>query len=430
MNKRKKQTAALAVALTALICAVVAHRTALSQGRRPSSSLLRAVVDYIPEVKIEVRDGFRYISANGIPDHATGRFPNAGNPNTIAPQNYHWRVTTTPKAATSLSPSNLFGVAINGVPFDPGTAELWNNDFRWHYEALTGFLGARGGLGVDENFAHVQPNGAYHYHGLPIGLLKRLDYTNKPALVGYAADGFPIYGNYGYTNPADSRSPLKMLKSSYRIRIGNRPGGNNGPGGAYDGSFSQDYEYVKGIGDLDETNGRAGVTPEYPNGTYYYVLTDNWPFVPRQFRGAPDPSFARGGPGGPGPGGIGRQGGQGPGGFGGPGGQGPGGRGGPGGPPPGFVPAEPLRKYLGLTIEQNARLDTYVKAIDAIRVSRFALPAIARLHLTDAQISQIAGGAALESVLTADQKQVFDANQRPAFNGGPGGPPGPPPGAP
>jgi hypothetical protein len=191
---------------------------------------------------------------------------------------------------------------------------------------------------------------------------------------------------------------------------------------------------VKGLGDLDETNGRTGVTPEYPNGTYYYVLTDNWPFIPRMFRGTADASFARpGGQGGPGPGGPG---GQRPGGFGGPGGQGPGGRGGPGGPggpPPGFVPAEPLRKYLGLTKEQNARLDTYLKVIDAVKRTQFALPEIARLNLTDAQMTQIAGGAAVESVLTADQKQVFDANQRPAFNGGPGfGAPGggPPPGAP
>ncbi len=324
MDRRKTIYTTFAAVLPIFLGAFIAHRTAISQDRRPNPNLVRAGLIYTPEVKFEVRDGYRYITSNGIPDHITGRFPNSGNPNSISPQNYHWRVTTTPKAAVATSPSNLFGVAINGIPFDPGTAELWNNDFRWHYEALTGFLGTRGGLGVDENLAHVQPNGAYHYHGLPMGLLKRLDYTNRPALVGYAADGFPIYGNYGYSNATDAGSPLKMLKSSYRIRNGNRPGGSNGPGGAYDGSFWQDYEYVKGLGDLDETNGRAGVTPEYPNGTYYYVLTDNWPFVPRQFRGTPDASFARpGGQGGPGGGGRG-PGNQGPGGF--------GGLGGPGGP--------------------------------------------------------------------------------------------------
>ena len=50
-------------------------------------------------------------------------------------------------------------------------------------------------------FAHVQPTGAYHYHGLPMGPLKKLDYTHKMALVGYAVDGFPIYGPYAYSRP-------------------------------------------------------------------------------------------------------------------------------------------------------------------------------------------------------------------------------------
>ncbi|MFX8999754.1 YHYH protein, partial [Acinetobacter baumannii] len=83
------------------------------------------------------------------------------------------------------------GVAINGVPFDPGTAELWNNDMRWHYEALSGLIPTQGGLGVDANNAHVQPNGAYHYHGLPMGLLNQLNYTTHMTLVGWAADGYP-----------------------------------------------------------------------------------------------------------------------------------------------------------------------------------------------------------------------------------------------
>ena len=60
----------------------------------------------------------------------------------------------------------------------------------------------------------------------------------------------------------------------------------------------QDYEYSAGLGNLDECNGRSGVTPEFPNGTYHYVLTDTFPYIPRCFRGTPDPSFARGRPGG------------------------------------------------------------------------------------------------------------------------------------
>ena len=48
---------------------------------------------------------------------------------------------------------------------------------------------------------------------------------------------------------------------------------------------TQDYEYVAGSGDLDECNGRVGVTPEFPNGTYHYYITDTFPFIQRCVKG-------------------------------------------------------------------------------------------------------------------------------------------------
>ena len=51
------------------------------------------------------------------------------------------------------------------------------------------------------------------------------------------------------------------------------------------GAFTQDYEYVEGLGDLDECNGRIGVTPEFPEGIYYYVVTDDFPFFTRCLKG-------------------------------------------------------------------------------------------------------------------------------------------------
>ncbi|NBY37132.1 MAG: YHYH protein, partial [Verrucomicrobia bacterium] len=75
------------------------------------------------------------------------------------------------------------------------------------------------------------------------------------------------------------------------------------------GSFGLDFEYVAGSGDLDAFGGRSGVTPEFPKGTYYYVMTEEYPFIPRKFKGTPDPSFSKqamdphsnlGGQGGPG----------------------------------------------------------------------------------------------------------------------------------
>jgi len=209
-----------------------------------------------------------------------------------------------------------FGIAVNGVPFDPGTAETYRGDQRYHYEALTGVLN----LGLDDSNAHVQPTGAYHYHGLPTELIKKEQLRNKEkmTLVGYAADGFPIYGPRSYADPNDPDSKTVVLQSSYQLKKGTR---TEGPPGRYDGSFAQDFEYIADAGDLDECNGRFGVTPEYPEGTYYYVLTAEFPFVPRMCKGTPDDSIDRRGPD-PGPG-------Q--------------GRGGRPGPPPGRPPFPPGR---------------------------------------------------------------------------------------
>lgn len=283
-------------------------------------------------VKIAVRDGYRYIEADGLPNHATGQFPNRGNPNTIRAQRYSFRVPAEPQPAERVTPRTLgpFGIAVNGVPFDPGANEFWRNDrnSRWQYEAMSGKID----LGLDANRAHVQPTGAYHYHGLPTGLIDKLGGDKSGMLlIGYAADGFPIYSPQAYSDAKESTSALKRLRSSYRLKSGQRPGG---PGGKYDGTFVQDYEYVAGAGDLDECNGRTGVTPEYPQGTYYYAITDEYPFIPRCLRGKPDESFERRGPppgqqGGP-PNGP-------PGGFGPPGNRPPPpGKFGP--PPPGFPP--------------------------------------------------------------------------------------------
>ena len=258
------------------------------------------------EVNIEQRGEFRYIESNGIPAHETGRFPNRRNPNRISEQRHAFRVALHPDEAQNTTPLGMwpFGVALNGVPFDPGAAEFWQRDRRsgWQYEALSGAID----LGLDESNAHVQPTGAYHYHGIPVGLIEHLgdgETLTEMMLIGYAADGFPIYAPYAYAEPDDPESDLQPMHASYRVKRGVRRARPAGPGGSYDGTFVQDYEYAEGEGDLDECNGRFGVTPEYPDGTYHYFITAEFPFIPRQFRGTPDESFIRrgppGGPGGP-----------------------------------------------------------------------------------------------------------------------------------
>lgn len=246
----------------------------------------------VSQVTITVDGEYRYIRANGLPNHETGKFPGRGNPNRITVQSYSFRVPLKPQ--TNATPRNArgawFGVALNGVPFEPGTTEFWNGQPEWVMEAKSGFID----LGLDANNAHVQPTGAYHYHGLPMGLMQKLGSDRaKMLLVGYAADGFPIYTSDAHSDATKSASPLKKMRSSWQLKKGEREGG---PGGKPDGKYTRDYEYVAGSGDLDECNGRFGVTPDYPQGTYYYCITDEFPQLARAWRGTPDPSFFNRGP--------------------------------------------------------------------------------------------------------------------------------------
>jgi len=242
------------------------------------------------QMEIDESQGLRFVRADGLPNHATGHFPNRFNPNSIAAQRYYFRMPLKPAKAGRVAyyrPNHLFGVALNGVVFDPNTAEYWNDDRRsgWMIEALSGSRP----LGIDQNNAHVQPDGSYHYHGVPTGLLDKLGGRGKPLMIGWAADGFPIYFD-------------ETLRSSWRLKAARDAGG---PGGRPDGTYTLDYEYVRGLGELDECNGRDGVTAEFPKGTYYYVVTAKFPYVPRCFVGTADASFVkqggphtRGGPGG------------------------------------------------------------------------------------------------------------------------------------
>lgn len=262
-----------------------------------------------PRVAFSEGTTFLTIESNGIPDHSTGTYPNSGNPNIPSEQEKSFEIDLFPADSGSTTTMMQFGVTLDGVKLERDTNESWQNAGQWNYEAITAGLadvrtdGAEWTwLGTDCNNGHVQPTGEYHYHGLMEGIINRLgEKTNgvdQMVLGGYAADGFPFYIRYGHSDPNDATSPLVRLTGSYEVINGTRP---SGPGGAYDGTFRQDWEYVDGSGDLDECNGRFGVTPEHPEGIYHYYMTDDYPFIPSCVRGTPSSSFRTlGGGGGPG----------------------------------------------------------------------------------------------------------------------------------
>ena len=263
-----------------------------SQMERSCSFLRRSFPPCPSYVQIRIEGDWRIIESNGIPEHDTGSFPNAGNPNAISAQNHRYTVPVQPELGDQFTPAIVFGVCINGVFLEPGAAEFFHGDRTsgWQYEALSGAVT----LGSDESHAHVQPTSAYHYHAAPSLLLSKVGFQHDKhsPLIGWAGDGFPIYALYVWNEGGS----VHQIRSSYRIRSGDRPTGENQPGGTYDGTFVNDYKYVEGTGDLYSCNGSQVVTPDFPEGTYAYFITEEWSFISRCFADTPYVDFAQRGP--------------------------------------------------------------------------------------------------------------------------------------
>lgn len=242
-------------------------------------------------------DTERILSGNGVPNHSVvgGRFATQ-----ISEQNIESTVSLMPEVIDSITTTRAPGYALNSVIFEPGTAGTCPNGASgeadcnyamgrdsWQMVATPGETSPwRFDFGVDENDAHVQPNGQYHYHGDPLNLVAILnpDFESSMTLIGWASDGFPIYSLRGYTDPQDASTPMIEMRSSYQT-IDEPAAGRPSVDDFALGHFEQDWEYVEGSGDLDECNGRVGITPEFPQGIYHYYTTRTYPFVQRCVRG-------------------------------------------------------------------------------------------------------------------------------------------------
>lgn len=223
-----------------------------------------------------------FISCSCIPGYDIG--PWVGNPNTAANQDFCFKLTRHPVENTGnllATPMGHTGVWKNGVSiFNAKDGMSYNNMGVWYQDAYV-FEGSS----FDDCLGHPAQNGEYHHHVNPTCLYSDDASSIHSPIIGYALDGFPIYGAYSTSNPNGTGDIIRMT-SGYQLRdIENRQtlsGGVNlnpvsyGPSinAAYPlGSFLEDYEFVSGSGTLDEHNGRVCVTPEYPAGIYAYFVT-------------------------------------------------------------------------------------------------------------------------------------------------------------
>ena len=111
--------------------------------------------------------------------------------------------------------------------------------------------------------------------------------TFHSPIIGWAYDGHPIYGPYGFKNP--NGGPISAMIPGYELAINtvNRPETS-----LYEaGFFVEDFVFTDN-GDLDKHNGRFCVTPDYPNGVYAYFATiDNVNSSSGPFEGFRSPKF-------------------------------------------------------------------------------------------------------------------------------------------
>jgi len=137
--------------------------------------------------------------SKNIPNHPTAVFPDRsrsldGNPNVIQERNNTWYLPLEPSEnsqhiamdATNSNralPMGPIGVAVNGVVFFNPFDHIENGDAVWRLDRCCG---------------HPGPRGDYHYHKYPACVKSPWtdDGEEHSPVIGFAFDGFPVYGPY------------------------------------------------------------------------------------------------------------------------------------------------------------------------------------------------------------------------------------------
>ena len=145
---------------------------------------------------VQYSTGNVYISCTCIPGYSIG--PWTGNPNTPSNQNFVFKITRSPMQNTG-NPTTIglghTGVWSNGVSvFNVSDAMSYQNQGIWNRNAYYWE-----GSGFDNCLGHPQQQGEYHHHVSPTCLYNDADSLNHSPVIGYAFDGFPIYGAYAFT---------------------------------------------------------------------------------------------------------------------------------------------------------------------------------------------------------------------------------------
>ncbi|MEM6284810.1 MAG: YHYH protein [Chloroflexota bacterium] len=166
-------------------------------------------VSWPGELTITVSGNTRILDSNGLPSiHTTGTFPVARNddayqydrnPNTIEAQDYLIELPANPAVAAEPGCLNMsaIGMMLTGVVFFNAVDAQGRDAVAWETQ--------------DACEGHPEMTGEYHYHNLATCAAESLgvvpDAGHSP-LVGYAYDGFGLYGFYGDDGEAMTNDDL------------------------------------------------------------------------------------------------------------------------------------------------------------------------------------------------------------------------------
>ncbi|XP_076047469.1 uncharacterized protein LOC143029011 [Oratosquilla oratoria] len=203
---------------------------------------------YVEEV--DSAKGVRLVAVNGIPYHDYEVGQEQPNPYTACPHEMYVRLPLSPVKGSNFTPNSLgtVGVALSGGFFFNERAAPPNS--------IALLLE---GASFDTCQGHSTPSCQYHYHIFPTCIA-----TDAPCeVLGYALDGFPIYGYCPSTT-----DPSRNLTSCYQLNDGE------------DGSLTTHYTFNQqalenGECDLDEAN---GIDFGDKRG-YAYVFTNDFPYT-------------------------------------------------------------------------------------------------------------------------------------------------------
>lgn len=162
------------------------------------NSVLEAGFD--DKVTVTCESGKALISSDTYPDHELMTGIVGTNEQVPVPGQYDAPIPLSPQLGnTPKTRDSSLGVAINGVPiFDyTGGGEMSESDL-YHHQAqhdtlITQQLDVCGG--------HAGRGDDYHYHVAPKCMIEEMENAGPDAIIGWAFDGFPIYGD---TNPDGS----------------------------------------------------------------------------------------------------------------------------------------------------------------------------------------------------------------------------------